>query len=147
MENKYYFPSKDEFHYGFEFEMVEMCSINKGHRQLQFNKKVLNSFSSVTDFNIYSGLRDKEIRVKYLDQQDIEELGWKQVKLKRLVFNCLFEFIVDEYKYTLIVLTDNETTISITMEDTTITDGVNCKPLFTGVVKNKSELKKLMKQL
>ena len=46
MKPKYYNPKLEAFHIGFEYEVIEMCSINGGPKQLQWNKKIMASFGN-----------------------------------------------------------------------------------------------------
>lgn len=68
MENKYYTPSIEEFHVGFEYETY---SDQKG-----WEPKVYGLLDFI-DWG-YDGnyICVGSVRVKYLDQSDIEELGW-----------------------------------------------------------------------
>lgn len=84
MENKYYIPSIEEFHPRFKFEMNDNNEFNITQRYIDDqNEKYWNevNFGSNTTTDIlhlskllYGG----HIRVKYLDQQDIESCGIKK---------------------------------------------------------------------
>lgn len=66
MESKYYAPEIEEFHKGFEFEWFED----------QFKKE---SFGITTDDDleiIDDEIRERKIRVKYLDREDVESFGF-----------------------------------------------------------------------
>ena len=99
----------------------------------------------------------ENVRVKYLDREDIESLGWCNYK------KSIWDWYEIEKQFRLssghwgskFILSHDRTN-----EFTTITDddichnilikadiGGNIDTLFEGTVKNKSELKKLMKQL
>jgi hypothetical protein len=98
MENKYYTPKIEEFYVGFEFEFHGMTT--GGLAMLDFSKDIGNPEKIVVskpDYKVwtkevfthkyfdiyYRRLEDVEklieagqIRVKYLDREDIESLGW-----------------------------------------------------------------------
>ena len=137
-ENKYYTPEIEEFCVGFKGE------IEYNHRFVDFTvdfDPINQTMSLVCDSEPYCciitpDIFDKKVRVKHLDREDIEELGWvneegltkqyyktkdKEYRLRFHLKNEIRVFKVDEY------------TVDI--------------KLFQGAIKNKSELKRLMKQL
>lgn len=129
MENKYYTPTIEEFHVGFEYYLKD---INGNPLE---SKQVLKSNLMILDI--------KQTLVKYLDQSDIESLGWKEdsrfLGTKAVMLNndrykiIRKDIIWDLYKngeyYGICCNTTNPTHI------------------FYGTIKNKSEFKKLMQQL
>lgn len=135
MEEKYYTPRIEEFHIGFEFEYRSSIYDKTWHKwnieDYSVNKKSLDQFP----FNINSSEIDMyEFRVKYLDQEDIESLGW--------VYDTSNIFYKN--KYCLIINDIRLGSIEIILDNSESTVDFN---LFNGTVKNKSELRKLMKQL
>lgn len=119
--NKYYTPEIEEFFVGFEYELRQADIWQK--EKVQYN-------------DCFCDLQGDGLRVKYLDKEDIESLGWtffKQINLRgvRLCFN--------NSKYRLDYLQENNYLIIQT------NDYIFCK--YNGIIKNKSELKKLMQQL
>lgn len=131
---KYYTPELEEFHYGFEYE-CKFIEKNKGEVWLKSECGIdfcLGHIGDRDENQIYS-ISKKAIRVKYLDQEDIESLGFIHI-----VKNIYTTHIGGDgyliYKY------DNK--IIISYGDIHESDN-----LFIGIIKNKSELKKLMKQL
>jgi hypothetical protein len=69
MDNKYYTPKVEEFHVGFNYELLILDDI-------QWWKETIvrkdNRFDCFDDY-----LNEKRIRIKYLDKEDIESLGFK----------------------------------------------------------------------
>ncbi len=134
MTEKYYTPSIEEFHLGFEYEeLIENTWIERVLREsIMYIDNANSKFKGVA-FSI-----EKEpVRVKYLDQEDIESLGW--IIEKR--FNNLNCFIKNNYVLSL-SLTNGSIMIHRKVD--------NIQELFTdfsGFIKNKSELIRLMKQL
>jgi hypothetical protein len=128
MENKYYTPEIEDFNVGFEYEYFD---------KTDDNEKLLFQVNSGIPLEIIENwIQNNKVRVKYLDREDIESLG----------YNYSFRFnegyLQDNYKhksnYSLLTYSPNSNFLSIT----------NCESgEFLGVVKNKSELKKLLQQL
>lgn len=154
MENKYYVPNLEEFHVGFEYEVLD-----------QQNKvpvwTKINDYSNAYDYEdscLYGVIKDLEkgfIRVKYLDKEDIEDCGWKLItKDIREKFNpqeqmkyyfesenhslSYLNFYVDEI-YTNKGLDKIGEQISVVIDS-----GEGSVTLY---LKNKSEFKKIMKQM
>lgn len=119
--NKYYTPSIEEFHVGFEYERFDNSCHKKWYTYIVEKGDILD-YSSKLD----------AIRVKYLDQEDIESLGFKQENKNEFTTNLNG----DGYR---IHYTDK-----IIISYGTYYDSDN---LFIGYIKNKSEFKKLLKQL
>lgn len=67
-KNKYYTPSVEEFHVGFRYEVHEDPRTDEGWSKTEVDRNCIK----------YCVQQDSDVdyRVKYLDQQDIEELGW-----------------------------------------------------------------------
>lgn len=134
MENKFYTPSIEEFSIGFEYEHFKTIyssklSTRRNSKTLWLEQCYNTSISLST---ITKEIKKNNIRVKYLDSTDIESLGFK--KTTTLNF------------YTL----DNrqETYLSFYPEMHRVEIGDNhSSGGFAGTVKNKSELKKLLKML
>ena len=149
MENKYYTPTLEEFYVGFRFEMIDMCSIDGGPNMLQWNKKVLDTLSTPNAFNIDYAFRNKEIRVKYLDKSDIEELSWRMVKDYSDEFIFQTQIFTDKTKQDYWwELNFNKQSKKITIEYWTgDCCGSNFEILFQGTIKNYNELQTLMYQL
>lgn len=150
-ENKYYQPDISEFHIGFEYEVFdeenEVCS----------NKIFPEDFictGTPTEPDLvelfYSGL--KGTRVKYLDRQDIEELGFKNNNEgyeEGLVSRNEFIRIIEEEIISIKTYwnqggQDRENLIRIFKG---IKYNYPYYEIFRGDIKNKTELKKLLKQL
>ena len=115
MENKYYTPSIEEFHVGFEYEIEEPDG--------SYTKQELTVRDSLEFIDDHSS----EFRVKYLDIDDIESLGFKESEYKNT--GC---FILDKYRLfwfgkpfiSIDVIFKNEYQI-----------------IFRGTIRNKSEFK------
>ena len=148
MEKKYYVPAIEEFHVGFEFEVFQ----NDTWITTIFNQdEVVSIFARINSKTIIS---DK-VRVKYLDQEDIESLGFsKRIKnnwvgwkdFKGEINNPKYEYFG---KFTLHVPTMGDLykiyVHRFLSEDPEIER--ESELVYKGLIKNKSELIKLLKQL
>lgn len=130
MEEGYYVPDISEFHKGFQYQQIELASVDGGPKKLQWVDKIYNG----SEFHYVDiGIGYKKIRCKYLDKTDIESLGWIETP----------QCYVGDGKlrgYRLIVNKENPAKIRMWNHFTGET-------YFRGIIKNKSELKKLMSQL
>ena len=123
---KYYVPFLNEFHVGFEYEVLQKGKTDP-HLLTTFPVETEDKWYSYTFPDPFLGFRlDKmfetyTIRVKYLDEQDIKDLN-----LPDNVF----------------VILENVSDVEIYINSMDIEHRH-----FSGTVKNKSELKRLLKQL
>lgn len=137
MENKlYYTPTIEEFHVGFECELrnssgpifewepFKIIGVDDG--------EISGNLMDWSFYDTRTAIKDEQIRVKYLDKSDIESLGWR-FGTNDYVFPENKNVTYGQYK---LLFNNNELEI-IHLSGT----------LFRGIIKNKSELKKLMKQL
>lgn len=127
MENKYYTPSIQEFHVGFEFEYYD----GEDKEYIVFNENCGYPLEIIKDWII-----KERIRVKRLDQEDIEELGWKYDHDNFYDYD-IFQMLV----------TPNPYNIQIFNNMAYYNGDKRSERIFWGIIKNKSELKKLMVQL
>jgi hypothetical protein len=132
-EGKYYTPTIEEFHVGFEYEVKKeeswfRCFYSQGSL-VDIYYKYNDDLDSI-DFEADT------IRIKYLDQEDIESLGFEvtliygdnieaNTKNIKLLYNIAYKIMDIEVK-----LSSNTT-----------------KSVFYGIIKNKSELIKVLKQV
>jgi hypothetical protein len=143
MQNKYYTPELEEFHFGFEYEYKDgnhwrTCIADEiTYQQTDFGNRseIYHMYPERNPFFI--GLSNdinspyNRFRVKYLDKEDIESLGFVKDRIGS-GFNkdgCTIWLYDNNY-------------IGITP-----TEIHGEQPYFRGTIKNKSELKKLLKQL
>lgn len=160
-KNKYYIPELEEFHYGFEFEMIPSIGLmitsfeqKDEERKIlwatKYNKEIFGQ-SEAYAFgigypDIQAGIKAKTCRVKYLDRDDIESLG--------------FEFVgelLDSSSYRRdnlgLIHKHKDNTIStftadpMVSEDQFSTDlNIDYQRVGRLTIKNKCELKKFLKQ-
>ena len=130
MENKYYTPAIEEFCVGFEYEeYTDWIEQNNGIGT--WDKKITTAYENLG--YIANRLRKNEIRVKLLDREDLESLGWNQIEYdtyKLETQEIYFEFNPEYKNFIWKKNSFNNECI-----------------LFRGAIKNKSELRKLLEQL
>jgi len=144
--NKYYIPELEEFHVGFRFESSVEASLIDSGKGNTWNDDCLENF---VDFD---GLGDNEnLRVKYLDRADIEELGWGNYKRSICDWYEMHGFFTlkNELKYMSLRLQycHDRNTIKIEGYEYTYLFEQNKgeEILFYGECKNYNELKNIMK--
>lgn len=141
---KYYTPDIEEFHVGFELEDDTVVGIwtNRTIKDPEYLRTISHKSKKVNNKGEINYDLTKICRVKYLDKEDIESLG--------LLYSSWSSD--DEFKD---IYTDG-TYILFKTRDTNeiqITNGRLLSKqsghysLFKGDIKNKSELKRLLKQL
>jgi len=140
--NKYYTPEITEFHVGFEYECYQRDNWEKF--------EVRENFFGIDHRILKKMLMDGEIRVKHLDSDDIENLGFEfKGKGARLFFRkeCLFHLPdTDSFKCTCLMIQLDEKYRTIKIEGY-ITSACEEETLFTGTIKNKSELSRILKMI
>ncbi len=153
MEAKYYVPKIEEFHVGFEFEYK-----NKENIWIASNDFSFSFLSDDTDtiLEVVRYLEDGKIRVKLLDDDDIYDgsdfcpiikdnitvFSNAKSELKGPEGNQWIQFT----SWTLYKGDKLNFIIERNVEDTR-TKKTEQETIFNGIIKNKSELRKLMSQL
>ena len=154
-ENKYYVPEIGEFCAGFEFEDRYL---DWGDTWSTWSKRTINNLINLgtfdrfihKEFKSYENIKKYEFRVKYLNSQDIESLGFIKEKKEPTKFDFILgtKFTLDNYN---LYLSDDTGRTIITSNDLTraYEYGIGSKEytLFNGKIKNKSELKTVLKQI
>jgi hypothetical protein len=140
MEPKYYTMTEKDICIGLEFEFP-IYSVEK---------KTTEYVKSIFDFNTIEYFFNKDsdgkysiseiFRIKYLDRSDLEELGWK---VKVWSFGSGY-FYIDKYTLGLHSI-DSESKIFMYCTISKNDNGNNVV-LFSGTIKNKAELARIMKQ-
>ena len=145
MNSKYYTPTIDEFHVEFEYER------NIGSSTEHEKWKKIDDFSNAYEYEddplygVIKDLRCENIRVKYLDKEDIETCGFTFYHKNDKSYwggTCHTYIIGNDVGNVFLYYIPDKNKVVIRQE---LEQGEN--QLFEGIVKNKSELKKLIKQL
>ena len=164
MENKYYTPDISEFYVGFEYEH---CHSSVRFVMLNFktgDTSNIGETKEIWEKSIFSGreydiwessfkfddsLKNGQIRVKYLDKEDIESLGFSTGSYQEMDDAGIYNFYSDSSTMPIYVIIYNENSHLISIEK--IDERYLCNPklhkLFRGHIKNKSELKKVLKMI
>ncbi len=145
--NKYYTPTIDEFYVGFEYEWNNSNEDNEWRSSIA---NVEDCYYAVRDIEQYIDYNN--YRVKYLDKEDIESLGWKFIG--KTIDNW-YELVIDRpavmsaYTNSRYVLQhDFRTNQGVVIMAYDYSSGETGEhDIYRGSCKNKSELKKLLKQL
>ena len=139
--NKYYTPEIEEFYVGFEFEQEERVI-----GSTIMVKQIIKIPEDISlAFEMYNESDEAEIRVKYLDREDIESLE----------FLFTGKAVCDWYEKEGSFEIGNWTSYKVQLLHDVKNNWVKVIALdcgeeveiFQGTIKNKSELKKLLKQL
>ena len=138
MKNKYYTPEIEEFCVGFEYEIQDI-------ENAQWGVCICTPGFGAFDDDI-DNLEDDRIRVKYLDKEDIESLGWIFDKTSN---KSQWKF----HKNNIMLYYRSESkeigffTIDPSKSDFFMEYSRDNKMISFLIIKNKSELKKLLRQL
>lgn len=162
--NKYYTPEIEEFHIGFEYEFYGMSTgglsiLNAKKNKLEKIKdpdikiwtkeKLYKDDSGIfnrTLKSIRGLLISDQIRVKYLDREDIESLGFKYNGSKMIKnYRDEFNLEIGAIRYNLTYIYGKKL-LKINSENLVMFEE-HLNYLFQGNIKNKSELKRILKQL
>ena len=130
--NLYYTPTIEEFHVGFECEILGIIGAKEDER--------LFSQSTIISQKELELIHLLEIRVKTLDKSDIESLGW--INTENLEFTK-DTWILRKFENGIIIHNDysnGKYKFPWLYEDST-------DKIFEGTIKNRSELIKLLQQL
>jgi len=130
--SKYYTPSTEEFHVGFEYEALwGVENVNGEWLKETFSKD--QSILSLED----------TVRVKTLDQSDIESLDY--VLHRKDVTMGYDEYCHKRHKEVLPPGNDSNLNVILKKGNNVIVYK-NLEIVFRGTIKNKSELKRILKQ-
>jgi len=132
--NNYYTPTIEEFHVGFEYERL-LHDIFIG---------LICDTNDIETIEVLLGENPGEIRVKYLDKVDFAELGFIHKEDQGMSENGGFIYTIPDphFQKADIMVRYWVSTGSYRLR----IDRINgC--IFDGTIKNKSELKRLIKQL
>ena len=138
-KNKYYTPTIEELKVGLECEWLADPA-NEIYKSIELTATMLSLTLNTTGFNFERlGVPGPmtNYRIKYLDAEDIESLGFKHEQENLYTFNH-----VNGQTYTLSVYAGYGNKIEIRCSHPSINYGN-----FLGYCKNKSELKTIMKQV
>ena len=144
MDNKYYTPSIEEFHVGFEYEYYDVI---QDKWIITTIKTYDDMYECPNDMSIDGNICAKYIRVKYLDKDDIESLGFYEAKLKDSNDIVYLKDVNQGFNtgYTVALSINHNSFVTISYKS--FSSYMNKEYSIDVIIKNKSELAKLLKQL
>lgn len=164
-QDKYYTPSIEEFHIGFEYEYLTDPRIPE--KESSWDKCIIKDTNHFQSFLMCYEKDDfMEVRVKYLDKEDIESLGFELIDKKSSI---IFDEPMEDY-YRLYKLGNNyieynswytseinsndkrypKKNEKYTIYSKQFIENENnfvTSTRFSGTIKNKSELKFILKSI
>jgi hypothetical protein len=147
MYTKYYTPTLEEFHIGFEYEFLEWNHTIWTNEIFKQDSHIAIYDDGEYSCDLESYLKANRIRVKYLDKEDIESLGFKNIGDK------LLEGVLDHYiwynnhYWVYLDYTRLSDHCVIKIEVSVSRDSIKTLVVHSIGIKNKSELKILFNQL
>ena len=140
--SKYYQPTIEEFHIGFEYESFGLHVMNQTWAKMVIDNGTYQG-SDDGDSDWYEiGRNLDKVRVKYLDREDIEDEGW------------IYDKSIDGYylskdeDYILKVWNNGCISIDVVPKGMALADGLVPYILIRAIeVKNKSKFKETIKML
>lgn len=147
MENKYYTPEIEELYVGLECEHTSNMLAFEVNNTSRIYKEKLNQtdLSNYLIWEIEEGGLEKFIRIKYLDQEDIESLGFKRKAISRSEWSKVVnDQIFTIHEFWTYNRSERENLIRITSGKE---NNFPYRIKFEGDIKNKSELVRVLKQL
>lgn len=130
-DNKYYTPEIEEFHVGFEYEIKECDDCDW----------VTESLASLKCLELFAKDNTSKYRVKCFDREDAESFGFVDEIFKSESITYLkkgkYVLIIDKLIKNIFIGCDNPDQDEPKVYTT----------LFIGTIKNKSEFKRVIKQL
>ena len=149
MREKYYVPTIEEFYVGFEYEVRQLDGSGYyTNEYCTFEFDGTDFFNKYDEFVFNDWVDLDKIRVKYLDQEDIESLGFIKLPTLDNHFRLLIKKDIGLNSIVHLHLREsNEIPFPISIwvgSDENEEDYITIPTIY---IKNKSELKKLLKQL
>ncbi len=144
MEAKYYTPELHELHEGFEYE--------DGFTHAEFCPKMYsyNEVARIGRSLFLKALDNKRIRVKCLDREDIESENWKYSDSRKIdepnhkIDISIFRRRKDDSFYYTLTIDNLNPQVEVVINQ--LNSGYR-QIIFIGKILNKSELKRIQKQL
>jgi len=169
--SRYYKPAIEEFHVGFEYEVKQLTAIKQDFiksSDIKLDKWIKLTWDSLSSpentFNVFlengeitNILVPDSVRVKYLDKEDIESLGfgyggkscpdgtWEKEESVVDTWCHYVDTTENKEKYYSLYLQGNFWYITYTAYQNSV--GRTVEQVFRGTIKNKSEFSKVIKQL
>lgn len=130
--NWYYTPELEEFHIGFEYERLNSY-------QNEYEELIYEGNIGSKDLQKYIN----DIRVKYLNEEDIQDI----LGIENVGNGIDLKFVWSKSNVTYYEFEYNVLIKTLYVTRCATIDYIDDVIIFEGTIKNKSELKKLLKQL
>lgn len=152
MKNKYYTPEIEEFHVGFEYEKAKVGIFDNIILKPEKWKKEsieINTFDEICMYNELVG----NIRVKYLDEDHILDLGFeKEFSTRSEILDASCNVYISTEKNLMLAHYPSINKVTIATRDFSKSEKLlktnwDDRQINLIQVKNKSELKKILKML
>lgn len=143
--SKYYTPTPDEFHIGFEYEIFEDFDTLP---ERKWHKLIMGySGTGFGSMGYHGNCEEGRVRVKYLDAEGMEEFCEELSKKTEFKYKQGYDCMVDDAYVSGFIL--NNHYLLLGSNHTLIIKKLNLdgETVFFGTIKNKSELLRLIKQL
>jgi len=142
--SKYYTPEIEEFHPGFEYEWCR--EIGDSPYNTPWTKKTFTKKDSYHELWLNTpAARDSDCgtyyRVKHLDRSDIESLEWEYKETTEGKYDYFWDKGAGKHS---ILYSETQKRCLVTIRNEVRKEDFTA---FVGTIKNKSELKRLLKQL
>ena len=134
MSDKYYSPETEEFGIGFEYEWNDPNEDDVWSKAIADAEDCYHAVREIT--NIYG----RNYRVKYLDREDIEECGWEW-KDSTKIYDLYYD--KETQKHSILYSKELKRMVITRFNRKRNID----ETVFAGFVKNKSEFKRILKQV
>jgi hypothetical protein len=148
IDEKFYAPSIEEFHVGFEYEQYDPDYQGQtGDESWKYRKCDKDDLEDV----VTCWKHFQEYRVKHLDREDIESCGFKVIGGQMMSggrIDCQKHYNDPKgfYDKAMLTFSPNQKWVMIAIGDDELPFD-NWNTLFAGTIKNKSELKRILKHI
>lgn len=136
----YYTPTIEDLVWGLEYESLGVDLENGGTK---WGKAYCDAYKGSVEFLDFIFRFPTKLRIKYLDEDDIIELGWNLTYKQQPPFGIIEFTLGEDYK---LFITDWEDVTICSIEHKGMEDEY-LDTMFSGICKNKAELKRLMNKL
>lgn len=137
--DKYYTPEIEEFHVGFEYEWNNPNEDDEWRESIADSEDIYH-----IDVEMRRNRDLLQTRVKHLDREDIESLGWEFYHEHVVDDECKYLYFKMSDFIDLIYSYSKQDGIYVEIIDNEYSDN---ETWFIGKIKNKSELKRIMKMV
>ncbi len=149
MENKYYKPILEEFHSGFEYEKLSISPKGEEHYMPMIIAQPWYEWMDKKPYEINPNIMEYLVPDNIRVREDIESFGFEYKEISSIYGkNDEYGLKINDNEYWIEILKIDYYKVKISGTDPGFNrDGRNYSVKFQGIIKNKSEFKKIMNQL